>query len=132
MKDRPVKLAINIPKETIFNIYIYYNFLPEANSSEFKVLPTIEDKRNVDRIFLNGRFNESINDNKLLYARALKKVNGLTPKENFKALYNVMSWYAKDITLRQAAIECGISVENFISTMKNKKKITWTDSSVVK
>ena len=84
---------------------------------------TIEDKRNVDRIFLNGRFNESINDNKLLYARALKKVNGLTPKENFKALYNVMSWYAKDITLRQAAIECGISVENFISTMKNKKKL---------
>ena len=42
---------------------------------------------------------------------------------NFKALYNVMSWYAKDITLRQAAIECGISVENFISTMKNKKKL---------
>lgn len=72
------------------------------------------DQLRVERAFLSDKFEESVKENQELYEKAVKKSNGLLPKDNVQAYYNIIMWYDKPVTMEQAAIECGITVEEFI------------------
>lgn len=86
-------------------------------------LPKKSDKYRVDRAFLSGKFAESIVDNQVIFARALKKINGLTPDENASIYMDIVYWYNQPITLEQAAWECGVSVDTYKSRMLDGKPV---------
>lgn len=79
----------------------------------------VHDKveRNIlDGFFVNNNLTELINDDQLLYARAVKQANGLTPEVNTTYFGHLLEWYDKNINQEQAALEWGVSVD----TLKEK------------
>lgn len=101
--------------------------MPENTIREFLgtiKLPKKQDALAVDRQYLSGRFEDSVDDFQKMFARAIKKVNGLTPSENHKAFLRTIMWYHQDIDLNQAAWECGITVDKFIEAMRSSDKLS--------
>lgn len=76
------------------------------------------DKLRVDREFLSNKFEDGISDDQLRFARALKKINGLTPEENLKKFLNLIRWYNEPVSLEQAAFECGVTPEKYVEKMR--------------
>lgn len=76
----------------------------------------------LQRAYLDQDFNLYIEDDRELFRRSIKKCNGLTPELNQQFYSTIMEWYEEDITLEQAAIECGMSTEEF------KKKIVTSNN----
>lgn len=104
-----------IPSENTIKEFI-------ESSGKFAV-PYKEDQLRYDRKFLSERFEESVEENRAIFARALKKTNGLTPEENVKAYLKLVQWYNKDLDIKQAAIECGVTEKIFIEKMKDGKPL---------
>lgn len=77
------------------------------------------DALRIKRVFLNGKFEEGILDNQAMFARALKRANGLTPEENNKLFLEAIIKYDTPLTVEQAAIECGLTVDEFRQKVKN-------------
>ena len=71
------------------------------------------DKLKIERVYLSGRFKDSIEDSQRLFARSLLKINGLTPEENGAAYLELVKWYRRPLTLDQCAFECGLSAGEF-------------------
>lgn len=90
-------------------------------------MPDKKDQLKIEATFLSGKFEESIPENQQLYAKALLKINGLTPEENVKYYKEVISWYDTPLDIEQAAFECGVSVEMYKEKMGDTKKIFLTD-----
>lgn len=59
------------------------------------------------------RFEQKIKDDQELYARAVKNANGLTPERNARIFVEIINWYDRPLTIKQAALECGVTVEEF-------------------
>lgn len=53
------------------------------------------------------------------YIRAVKAVTGGTTDENIRNLSSVFSWYDKKIDIEQAALECGVSINEYKSKLNN-------------
>lgn len=83
-------------------------------------IPDKDDELRIDRVYLSGRFEESIEDSQELYARALLKVNGLTPEENSQFYLDVVDRYKKPVTLEIAAFECGMELNDFKTEVLNE------------
>lgn len=65
------------------------------------------------RFYLSGKLEQQIKDDQILYARAVARTNGLTTAENAAAFKRIIDWYDKDLTVSQAAHECGVTAEYF-------------------
>lgn len=76
------------------------------------------DALRIKRVFLNGKFEEGILDNQAMFARALKRANGLTPVENNKLFLEAIIQYNTPLSVEQAAFECGLSVDEFREKVK--------------
>lgn len=86
-------------------------------------VPTKEEKLRYDRVFLSDKFEESVEENKRLFAKALAKTNGLSPDENARAYNRIIQWYDKPLNLEQAAHECGVSLAKFKARMLEGKPL---------
>lgn len=71
------------------------------------------DQLRIDRVFLSNKFEEAIVEDQVLFAKALLKINGLAPEKNHELFLDAIQRYAEDVTLEQAAFECGLEVEDF-------------------
>ena len=94
--------------------------IPAENTSKSFVkengdilLPNRIDRNRVKRVLLDGRFEDSVTFNRMLYARAIEKTNGLSPEDTGKAYMNTVENYLKSVDLKRAAFECGVSQELF-------------------
>lgn len=71
------------------------------------------------RAFYLKNDGSEVEEDNAIYARAVKECNGLEPDENMKAFRAVYDWYWNvDVTLEQAALECGLSVEEYKKEIK--------------
>jgi hypothetical protein len=57
------------------------------------------------------------------YATAVKACNDLTPEENAAAFTQLLAWYEGPVTLEQAAIECGVTVDRLVSVIKASPRV---------
>ncbi len=80
------------------------------------------DKLRVDRNFLSNKFEDGISDDQIKFARALKKINGLTPEQNLKKFLGMIKWYTDPVTLDQAAFECGLTTEKYVAKLNEAQK----------
>lgn len=74
-----------------------------------------EDRNRVKRVFLDNKFEDSIETNKKAFARAVEKSNGCTPEETGKKYLDVIRNYNSEIDVDRAAFECGVTKEEFIA-----------------
>lgn len=65
-------------------------------------------KLRVERVYLSNKFEDSIEDNQRLFARALFKVNGLLPAQNGANYLEIYKWYNQKLGWEQVSRECGI------------------------
>lgn len=77
-------------------------------------VPTKEEQLNIDRAFLSDRFEDSVVNNQTAFAIAMMKVNGLSPQENMQKYLELVRWYNQPLTIEQAAVECGMSPEDYV------------------
>ena len=80
----------------------------------------IQDSLRINRSLLSNRFRDSISSNQEIFAKALKKVNGLTPSENGRLYLKAISRYFRPLTLERAAYECGMDVNSFVGAIMSK------------
>jgi len=100
------------------------NSLKELLQSKAKAYISDQDTYlRTKRVYLDGRFEDSIEEHQLLFEKALSKVNGLKPDENAKAYLSIVSKYNQGITLEQAAFECGLEPAEFIRGLSKENKI---------
>ncbi len=69
------------------------------------------DALRINRTLLSDKFEDSIADNQVLFARAVKKTNGLTPTANGSKYLQRIIRYNRSINLEIAAYECGTTPE---------------------
>jgi hypothetical protein len=69
------------------------------------------DQLRIDRAFYNKRFEDSILEHQVAYAKALAKTNGLKTSDNLRSYYRLITWYNKPLTVEQVAFECGVTVD---------------------
>jgi len=98
-----------LPSENTIKEYIKLNALLKV--------PEKSDKLRIERNYLNDKFEESVQDNQILYARGLLKVNGLKPDENAKNYLEIINWYNQPLDIDQASFECGFA-DSTIFTQK--------------
>jgi hypothetical protein len=75
------------------------------------------DENRVKRNYLNKRFEISIKENQDFFANRLKLTNGLEPEENNAIFLDLVGWYNSPVNVERAALECGVSIDEF------KKKV---------
>lgn len=95
------------------------NTLQEFISSRANI--KTRDKRDAIRLkrsLLSDKFRDSISANQDLFAKAVKKVNGLDTVENGSLYLQSIVRYSQPVTLELAAYECGVSVEEFVAAIK--------------
>lgn len=85
-------------------------FIKARVKSSLKV-PDKKDQLRIERTFLNDKFEDAVKDDQLLFARALQKINGLTPEENGKKYLEMVADYDKGLSLADVARECGVTEE---------------------
>ena len=81
-------------------------------------VPDRTDKERIKRTYLSGRFEDSIKENQDVFAKSLLKINGLSPEENAKNYLEIVTWYNKDLDVKQVAYECGVTQQIFVDKMK--------------
>lgn len=94
-----------IPTENTIKEFVDAKFWPKTYLNK--------DKQRVKRLYLDGKFDDTVKDGQELYARALLKCNGLKPEINGQNFLKTIKWYDQDLDLAQAAYECGVSEELF-------------------
>lgn len=77
------------------------------------VIGTREYEEAAKKFYLSNDLGARIQDDQVLYARAVVQTNGLLPEDNARLFQRILDWYDDDISLEQAARECGVSVEIF-------------------
>ena len=81
----------------------------------------VKDKdmaRAIKAFYLKNDGSEVEDDNRI-FKRAVEQCNGLDPQENAKAYQNVYEWYCwQNVTQEQAALEWGMSKEEFLDAIK--------------
>ena len=82
-----------------------------------------KDLLRVKRTALDGRFEDSVQENQTAFANSLLKINGLKPEQNVKAYLDTVSWYNKPVDLKQAAFECGVSEQAYVEAMGENNKV---------
>jgi hypothetical protein len=90
------------------------NTLKEFMLSRVKSSLKVPDKRDqlrIERTFLNDKFEQTTVEDQLLFAKALLKINGLTPEENGKKYLELVSDYDDGLSLTDVARECGVTEE---------------------
>jgi len=104
--------------------------IPSENSlfefMEARMDAKIYDKKDllrIKRVFLDNKFEDSVAENQVAFAKSLEKINGLKPEENVKYYLSVISRYNEDLDLKRAAFECGVSPEAYESFMRDENKI---------
>jgi hypothetical protein len=80
-----------------------------------------EDRNRVNRVYLDGKFEESIEVNRASFARAVEKSNGLSPEATTKLYLDVIKNYTRNVDLDRAAFECGVSKEEFVAKVNQGK-----------
>ena len=79
------------------------------------------DKRDAVRLkrnLLSKKFRESVEENQKLFARSVKRVNGLTPLQNGQLFLKNVDAYRRPVDLKTAAFECGVTVEDFVAAIR--------------
>jgi hypothetical protein len=74
---------------------------------------TKEYKAAFDNFYNYERLIEKIQDDQVIYARAVVKTNGLLPDENSKIYQQITDWYDSPLSIEQAALECGVTIVEF-------------------
>lgn len=77
------------------------------------------DASRVRRNLLSGRFEETIEDNQKIFARAIKRTNGLDPQTNGQLYLQAIKDYRAPLDLDRASFECGVGAEEFKETILN-------------
>lgn len=78
------------------------------------------DALRIKRVFLSNKFEDAVIENQELFAKGLKKCNGLTPEQNNKLFLEAIYKYGAAVDVDQAAFECGITTEEFKAQLKGK------------
>jgi hypothetical protein len=68
--------------------------------------------------YLDEDFGDIIEEDNRIYERAIKKCNDLTPIDNAKAYTNIYNWYLELLDTKQAALEIGLTVEEYKEKIK--------------
>lgn len=76
-----------------------------------------EDALRLNRVLLDKRFQQSVKDNQIVFARAVAKCNGLLPETNGEHFLRSLERYSENITVEKAAYECGVTVDEFKSAV---------------
>ena len=71
------------------------------------------DALRTDRALLSKKFERAVVLDQQYFAAAVKQTNGLDTGENGKLYLQAVNRYFKDVTLEQAAYECGVTVDQF-------------------
>lgn len=80
-----------------------------------------EDRNRVKRVFLDGRFDESIVVNQESFRKAVEKANGCDTALTSQMFLEAVRNYTTDIDLERAARECGVSQEEFKEKINKSK-----------
>lgn len=68
----------------------------------------------LDRRYVNNGIEAAIEADNKLYEQAVRQCNGLDPTQNAYLLWSVCDWYDRGVTLRQAAVEMGLSPARYV------------------
>lgn len=82
------------------------------------------DKRDALRLkrnLLSEKFRDSVADNQILFARAIKKANGLETIENGTLYLRSIVRYSTPVTLEVGAFECGVTPEELKAAILKSK-----------
>jgi hypothetical protein len=82
------------------------------------------DQLRIDRVYLDNKFEDAVDEYQILFAKSLLKVNGCTPTKNFNAYSDIITWYDKPVDLEQAAFECGVTPEQYKRSMTDQNKLS--------
>ncbi len=102
-----------IPAENTLAEFI----LSRANLRTYDKRDSLRLKRNL----LSQKFRDSVEDNQLLFARAVKKTNGLGTVENGTLYLRSIVRYAAPVSLEVAAYECGVTSEELKAAILGSK-----------
>jgi hypothetical protein len=80
-----------------------------------------EDKNRVKRVFLDDKFENSVEVNRQAFSYAVERTNGLAADATSKLYLDVIKNYCKDVDLERAAFECGVSKEQFLEKVRQGK-----------
>jgi len=67
--------------------------------------------------FYTTEYGLFLKDDNELFARTMKRINGLEPAQNSFIFRTLTKWYELPVNIEQAALDCGLEVEDF------KKKV---------
>jgi len=70
----------------------------------------LENKKNLEAFYFS-EFNEFVKEDRQIYAKAIQKITGMDVLTHNVSFIKVMEWYEQSVTLEQAALECGTTVE---------------------
>lgn len=94
--------------------------IPTENVSEedlrqgvFINIKDYNDKLKFERVYLSGGAADIIDDGQRIFEKAMMRVNGLDPVQNTKNYEEIMEWYEEPVGLKQAALECGLSEQEY-------------------
>lgn len=117
-KDKRVRTAKSC-------IFCHANGLNPASKDAIEELRTAnikikiqkkEDYLKFQRFHQTGRFNELVEeDNASIFAKAVKRCNGLKPDQNLAAFRVVYNDYIAPLTMEMCARECGVTKEEFVA-----------------
>lgn len=88
------------------------NDLEKLIKSKVDLVAQKEFKRAIEQYYLTN-INSRVFDDQNIFTRAVMQTNGLDPIENAKIFQQIVNWYDADISIEQAALECGVSVQEF-------------------
>lgn len=81
-----------------------------------------KDALRLNRSLLSKKFTDSVKDNQQLFARAVEKVNGLTPEENGELYLKAVLRYRQPVSVSKAAYECGLTETDFLNLLKQNPR----------
>ena len=93
------------------------------SGGEVELLTYDKDVQIAIQAFYSTEYGELIKDDNLIFARAIKRINGLEPQHNAYLFSRAVSWYEDYLKVDQCAREVGMEVEEF------KQKILTTISA---
>jgi len=77
------------------------------------LITTYADYKQAARAYYLTTTEQTEQDDAILYSRAVLQANGLDSLENSEMFADILNWYDRDVTLEQAAVECGVTVAEF-------------------
>lgn len=87
------------------------NAIREFMDNGTEVIVGSKDYQQAVQKFYLTLFGARLADDNAIYARASISSNGLLPADNARIMQKCMDWYDKSVDLKQAALECGVTVD---------------------